>query len=66
MFKNRKILSEIWENIDNDLILLLNGARQTGKTTLMKMIRNKLVAEKNIHSEQILWFDLEQADNLEI
>lgn len=64
MFKNRKILTEIWENIDNDLILLLNGARQVGKTTLMKMVKEKLFIEKNIHSNQILWFDLEQAEDL--
>lgn len=66
MFKNRKIITEIWENIDNDLVLLLNGARQTGKTTLMKMIKEKLYAEKNIHPDQIFWFDLEQADDLDI
>lgn len=66
MFKNRKILAEIWKNIDNDLILLLNGARQTGKTTLMKMIKEKLIAEKNIQPEQILWFDLEQTDDLTV
>lgn len=66
MFKNRKILVEIWKNIDNDLILLLNGARQTGKTTLMKMIKEKLIAEKNVQPEQILWFDLEQMDDLTV
>ncbi len=66
MYKNRKILTEIWNNIDNNLILLLNGARQVGKTTLMKMIKEKLFIEKNVQSDQILWFDLEQSDDLDI
>ena len=57
-------MAEIWKNIDNDLILLLNGARQVGKTTLMKMVKEKLFAEKNVQPEQILWFDLEQAEDL--
>ncbi len=66
MYKYRKIMSEIWENMDNDLILLLNGARQVGKTTLMKMVKEKLRMEKNIQSDQTLWFDLEQSDDLDI
>jgi len=64
MFKNRKIMTEIWENIDNDLVLLLNGARQVGKTTLMKMIKKKLFIERNVQPDQIFWFDLEQAEDL--
>lgn len=65
MLKNRKIFAEIWKNIDNHLILLLNGARQVGKTTLMKMVIEKLQTEKNIQADQILWFDLEQSDDLD-
>lgn len=66
MYKNRKVLTEIWKNIDSDLILLLNGARQVGKTTLMKMLEEKLRTEKNVQPEQIIWFDLEQSDDLDI
>ncbi len=65
MFKNRKIFSYIWHYIDDDRIILLNGARQTGKTTLMKMIKEKLITEKDVSTENILWFDLEQTADLD-
>lgn len=63
---NRQIFAKIWENIDNQDIILLNGARQVGKTTLLKMIKEKLQAEKGVPSSNILWFDLEQSTDLEI
>ncbi len=66
IFKKRTVFSKIWEHIDDHRIILLNGPRQVGKTTLMKMIRNKLISEKNISKNQILWFDLEQTENLSI
>ena len=65
MFKNRKILPKIWEKIDSHHIIILNGARQVGKTTLLKMIKEKLISEKGVSENQILWFDLEQTDDLE-
>ncbi|MEK9183436.1 MAG: ATP-binding protein [Patescibacteria group bacterium] len=64
--KNRQIFAKIWENIDNQDIILLNGARQVGKTTLLKMIKEKLEKEKNVPASNILWFDLEQSTDLEI
>lgn len=63
---NREIFAQIWENIDNQDILLLNGARQVGKTTLLKMVKEKLQKEKAVPSSNILWFDLEQVTDLEI
>ncbi len=66
MYKNREVVKNIWENIDNDFVVLLNGARQVGKTTLMKIIAEKLKDEKNIQPDQILWFDLEKSDDLDI
>lgn len=66
MFKKRTIFSKIWQYIDDHRIILLNGARQTGKTTLMKMIKEKLIAEKKILPDNILWFDLEKTNDLEI
>ncbi len=65
MLKNRKIFPKIWKEIDSHHIILLNGARQVGKTTLMKMVREKLISERNISENKILWFDLEQTDDLE-
>ena len=40
--KTRKIFNKIYENIDNNQILLLIWARQVWKTTLMKQIQNKI------------------------
>ena len=62
----RQIFAKIWEQIDSHDILLLNGARQTGKTTLLKMVQEKLLTEKNISPEQIHWFDLERIDDLNL
>jgi len=63
-YKNRAIFSKIWQEIDNDKIILLNGARQVGKTTLMKMVKEKLISEKNVSQDRILWFDLERTGDL--
>ena len=66
MFKNRLIFAKIWAEIDSHRIILLNGPRQVGKTTLMQMVKEELISEKKISPEQILWFDLEQSNNLNI
>jgi len=62
----REIFSRIWAQIETDKILLLNGARQVGKTTLLKMIKEKLLAEKGVLAEQIFWFDLEKVEDLSV
>ena len=64
--KKRTIFKQIWQNIDSPDILLLNGARQVGKTTLLEMIKQKLISEKNIPETHILWFDLEKVEDLAI
>ena len=66
MIYKREILENIWKKIDSSEILLLNGARQVGKTTLMKMIKNKLIYEKGVKPKNIFWYDLEQVDDLSI
>lgn len=60
----RDVFSHIWEKIDSYEILLLNGPRQVGKTTLMKQIREKLIKERGVNLEQILFFDLEISEDL--
>ncbi|MBI4713569.1 ATP-binding protein [Candidatus Uhrbacteria bacterium] len=64
--KNRFILAKIWEEIDSPNIDLLTGPRQVGKTTLLQMVREKLLAERGVNSSSIHWFDLEQSTDLEI
>lgn len=65
-FKKRTIFNKIWDYIDDHRIILLNGPRQVGKTTLLKMVKEKLLSEKNVSENQILWFDLEQTGSLTI
>lgn len=60
----REIFSKVWEKIDSHEILLLNGPRQVGKTTLMNQIREKLIKERNVLPERIFWFDLEMSEDL--
>lgn len=60
----RDIFSHIWQKIDSHEILLLNGPRQVGKTTLMKQIREKLIKERGVKLGQILFFDLEISEDL--
>lgn len=62
----RQIFGQLWQNIETDKIILLNGARQTGKTTLLRMIQEKLIKEKNVSPEQMHFFDLEKSEDLAI
>lgn len=66
MYKTRKILPKIWEKIDSHEIILLNGSRQVGKTTLLKMLEDKLINEKKVNKSNIYCFDLEKASDLDI
>ncbi len=66
MIIKRKIIANIWKNIDNNKIFILNGARQTGKTTILKIIKQKLIQEKNVAKDCIFWYDLEKTEHLQI
>jgi len=60
---NRKIISQIIPWIDRKEILLLTGARQVGKTTLLKLIQNHIQQQKT--ASKCYWFDLENLDYVE-
>lgn len=61
---NRKIFSKIWEKINSHEVIVLNGPRQVGKTTIMKQLIEKLKKDKHVDRDQILYFDLEIAEDL--
>lgn len=42
----RLVYYKILENIDSDKVLIVTGARQVGKTTVIKQIEKKLLSEK--------------------
>ncbi len=56
----RKVLNKIEPFLNTNDILLFYGARQVGKTTLMRYIQQQWFAHNSV------FFDLEKASNLEI
>lgn len=66
MFKSRKALKFIEKFLDKREIIVIHGARQTGKTTLLEIISKNLVKNKNIPPDNIFYFDLEDFDLLEV
>jgi predicted AAA+ superfamily ATPase len=61
----RKILTEILPCLDKPGIILLVGARQTGKTSIMYLMMETL-REKGIGEEKIHYFDLEDLTMLDV
>jgi len=56
----RKIVNSIEKWMDTPEIIALLGARQVGKTSIIKLLMQRL------HSEEYLYFDLEDTYNLQI
>ena len=48
---SRKILEQLKKWIDRREIYAIKGPRQSGKTTILKMLQDWLVKEKNVHQE---------------
>ncbi|MBN1465204.1 ATP-binding protein [candidate division KSB1 bacterium] len=64
-YKDRKILQRLYNFIKSDEILVIHGSRQVGKTTLLKMLMNKL-PEDEISPNNVIYFDLEDFVLLEL
>jgi predicted AAA+ superfamily ATPase len=64
-FVKRKILSHICNFLNYKEAIIIYGARQVGKTTIMKMLIKKLKST-NIPDEAIFYFDLEDLEMLEL
>ncbi len=62
ILKNRKILPKIIKQLNNDLVLILIGPRQAGKTYILKLLKKYLA--KHQPNNKILYFDLEKPDIL--
>jgi len=58
----RAILSKITKQLDNNLVLILIGARQTGKTHLLKLLEKHL--QSHYPDNQLLYLNLEDEDLL--
>lgn len=63
MLYNRKIQEKIRKWLFKDEIILLTGARQVGKTSLLKLLKEDL-KKSGIKEETIFYFNLENLDVL--
>jgi len=66
MVKKRTIFTTILEQLSSPDILLLNGPRQVGKTTLLKLLKEYLVNQLHVPETHIHWFDLDRVEDLSI
>lgn len=57
MVKQRKLYKKLKNELENDLAVVVTGARQVGKTTLLRMLFNELP------DDQKLWYDFENPLN---
>lgn len=62
----RTMLTALKKSLFDRDILVLTGARQTGKTSIMHLIYGYLIKQKNIESKNIFFFDLEDIQTLEL
>lgn len=61
----RKILSEITQYIDGPEIVLLVGARQVGKTSVLYLLMDEFI-KRGTPEKSILYFDLEDLNVLDV
>ncbi len=59
MLYPRKIIKELKNWLFEKEIIILNGPRQVGKTSLLKLIEEELIRKK-IKKEQIFYLNLEE------
>ncbi len=64
-YLHRKLSDQLKKWLDRREILAIKGPRQSGKTTLLQMLKDHLVFEKKVEKEQVLYLTLEDIDILE-
>jgi len=63
--KNRKIIAEIAKFLNDDEIIVLHGARQVGKTSVINYLISKTLKGK-VEENNLIYFDLEDFDLVEL
>ena len=63
--KNRKIITEIVKFLYDDEIIVLHGARQVGKTSIINYLISKILKDE-IKGDNLVYFDLEDFDLVEL
>ena len=64
-FLDRSVLAELKKWLDRKEIFALLGPRQSGKTTLLKILEQWLKDEKKVKPEQIAFITFEDREILE-
>ncbi len=64
MFKKRKLFKKILKYLNTKEMLIIHGARQVGKTTLMKMIIAHL--KQTVNPKNIIYMDMEDPEYLQL
>jgi uncharacterized protein len=64
MLFQRKIIPHIYKWVKEKEIIMLNGPRQVGKTSILKLLKNKLVADKAASENEIFYLNLEEINVL--
>ena len=62
---NRKVISSIAKFLDDDEVIVLHGARQVGKTSIIKILISSVLKSK-IPESNIVYFDLEDFGLVEL
>lgn len=57
---DRRIEQKVWSYIDDKRIIAILGIRRVGKSYLLKKIINKLIKEKSVKREDILYFSFDK------
>jgi predicted AAA+ superfamily ATPase len=61
----RDLCQILIKNLEDDLLILINGARRTGKSVILRQIMNYLLMDKKIPSENILFYEFSPEDTKE-
>ena len=62
---DREILDSIWQWIDDTRLIILVGARQVGKTSILYLLMKRLI-DRGVASGSVLYFDLEDFELLNV
>lgn len=65
VYLSRYLVTEIEKWLDRREIIAIKGPRQSGKTTLLKILKDYLLRKKKVDSQQIIYITFEDRDILE-
>ena len=64
ILKKRKIVKKIEKWLKKRNIIIISGPRRVGKTSILLLLKEKLINEENINPDKIFYLNLEDIDIL--